>query len=402
MVSLKDVREAAAIIGDNILLTPLMYSPTFSSMTGANVYLKLENLQIAGSFKVRGATNKIHAIQHRIGKSGVVAASAGNHAQGVAVAARQAGIPATIVMPETVSISKMEATRGYGANIVLKGQNLGESIRYAQSLSGEGMTFIHPFDDVDIIAGQGTIALEIFEDLPAPDVIVVPIGGGGLISGIAVATKAIRPQTRVVGVETAACPSAFVARKNRKPELVSSSFSIADGILVNQVGNIPYAIMEQTVDDIVLVMEDEISRAMLLLLDRKKQLAEGAGVVGLAALLSGSIPVSPGSNVVVVISGGNVDLPLLERIIRQGLMRDGRIMRLSVLIEDKPGELAGTLTVISESGGNVLHIHHARAESDLPINKIRVDIEVETRNRAHISEITGALKDMGYVVEVKK
>lgn len=402
MVSLTDVREAAAIIGDNILRTPLMYSPTFSSMTGTNVYLKLENLQIAGSFKVRGATNKIHAIQDRIGKSGVVAASAGNHAQGVAVAARKAGIPATIVMPETVSISKMEATRGYGANIVLRGQNLGESIRYAQSLSGEGMTFIHPFDDVDIIAGQGTIALEIFEDLPTPDFIVVPIGGGGLISGIALATKAIRPQTRVVGAETAACPSAFLARKNRKPELVSSSFSIADGILVNQIGNIPYAIMEQMVDDIVLVEEDEISRAMLLLLDRKKQLAEGAGVVGLAALLSGSIPVPPGSNVVVVISGGNVDLPLLERIIRQGLMRDGRIMRFSVLIEDKPGELAETLTVISKSGGNVLHIHHARAESDLPINKIRVDIEVETRNRAHISEITDTLKDRGYEVEVKK
>lgn len=391
MITLADIRDAALVIRPHIIRTSLIYSATFSAMTGAEVYLKLENLQKAGSFKIRGATNKIHAIRDRIGPSGVVAASAGNHAQGVALAARQAGVPATIVMPETVSLSKEMATRAYGATVVLKGASLAESLAAARQYEQEGMTFIHPFDDPEIIAGQGTIGLEIMEELPSTDVIIVPVGGGGLIAGIATAAKAIRPAVRVIGAETAACPAAREARAAGAPVSVVPGHSVADGILVSRVGALPFAIMEALVDGIAVVDEDSIVRSMLLLLERKKVVAEGAGAVALAALLEGSVRISPGSTVVLVISGGNVDTPLLERIIRKGLIASGRTVRIAVVLDDVPGALAGLLRIVAEHHGNVLHIHHARAEPELAIYALRVDLEVETRGPEHAAEIREAI-----------
>jgi threonine dehydratase len=402
MVTLADIQNAATVLKGHIIRTPLVYSPTFSAMTGAHVYLKLENLQKAGSFKVRGATSKIHAAREQIGDAGVIAASAGNHAQGVAVAARQAGIPATIVMPETVSISKEEATFGYGAEVILKGKNLTESLQHAHALAAEGRVFIHPFNDPDVIAGQGTIALEILDDLPETDIVIVPVGGGGLIGGIAAGAKALNPGIRIIGVETVACPAAYEARKAGKPVVVETTFSIADGIMVNPVGDLPFSIMQEKVDDIIVIDEDHITRTMLLLLERKKLLAEGAGVVGLAALLFGGVAVPEGSHVVVVISGGNMDLPLVDRIIRQGLMRNGRIMQCTVQIEDIPGALARLLAVIGDLRGNILTIQHIRSEPDLPINIIRVELDIETRNTEHGKMIVDALQNAGYVLEKEK
>ena len=365
-------------------------------MTGARVFLKLENLQKAGSFKVRGAMNTILSRRASIGSRGVIAASAGNHAQGVAVAAQLAGVAATIVMPESVSISKEEATRGYGAEVLLRGSSLDESLAHAHERAAEGYTFIHPYDDPAVIAGQGTIALEIFEKLARPDLIVVPVGGGGLISGIATAAKALHPPVRVVGVQAAACPSAVAARRTGGPVRVAAANSIADGILVPTIGELPYALMERNVDEVVSVSEDRIAMAMVLLLERKRVLAEGAGAVPLAALLDSGIEVAPGSTVVLVISGGNVDTPLLGRIIRKGMLKNGRIVGISVVVDDTPGTLAQLLEVIARMRGNILHIRHERFLRDLPVQVIRVDLEVETRGHAHIGEISSTSATSGF------
>lgn len=396
MVSLADIRKAALGIKNQVIHTPLVYSPTFSKMTGAEVYLKLENLQETGSFKLRGATWKIQSSLSKIGPGGVVAASAGNHAQGVALAGRRAGLHATIVMPEWASLTKQEATSSYGGEVILEGQSIGESIRKAQELAESGKTFIHPFDDLEIIAGQGVIGLEVFEDLGDPDVIIVPVGGGGLVSGIAVASKALRPETKIIGVQTAACPSAHEARLRGTSVRVDSSRSLADGISVKQVGEITLPIIMEKVDDLVLVDEEQIAAAMLMLLERKKVLAEGAGAVPLAALLSGAVRLTPGCKAVLVISGGNVDSPLLDRVIGKGLFRNGRIMRFSVCLEDVPGALANLLTLIGLQKANVLHIRHYRSENDLPVHLSRVELELETRGAGHIDSVALALGEAGY------
>lgn len=400
MVSLDDIKKAAELIRGNVLHTPLVYSPTFSKMAGAAVYLKMENLQKGGSFKIRGATYKIQIKQDQIG-SGVVAASIGNHAQGVALAARDAGIQATIVMPVWTSITKQEATREYGAEVILKGQTLMESLQIARQMAASsGKTFIHPYDDADIITGQGTIGLEILDDLPDVDVIIVPVGGGGLISGIALAVKAIRPQIRVIGVQAEACPSAYVALREGKPSDVEEEISIADAIMVTRVGDADFPILKEKVDEIILVSEEQIASSILLLLERKKVLAEGAGAAPLAALL-GPIVIPKNSKVVLVISGGNVDSSLLDRILRQGLLRHGRIMRFSIILEDKPGSLAGLLELVARTQANIIHIYHARNERDLPIYCMRVELELETRGIDHIAKIANALKDAGYPIELK-
>ena len=344
MVSLDGIQKAAGLIKGRVLRTPLIYSPTFSKMTGVEVYFKLENLQKGGSFKIRGATYKILTKRDQLGP-GIVAASIGNHAQGVAIAAKSEGIPATIVMPVWTSITKQEATREYGAEVILKGQTFMESLQIAEQIAVDtGKTLIHPYDDPDLITGQGTVGLEILEDLPDVDAIIVPVGGGGLISGVALAAKAIRPQTRIIGVQADACPSAYEALREGKPSVVEEKSSIADAIMVTQVGDADFPILKGKVDEIVLVSEEQIAAAILLLLERKKVLAEGAGAAPLAALLGSSVVLPKGSKVVLLISGGNVDSPLLDRIIRQGLLRHGRIMRLSVTLEDKPGSLAGFWT----------------------------------------------------------
>jgi len=397
MIQLSTIRNAAKTLQGKIIRTPLVYSPAFSEMTGMQVYLKLENLQKTGSFKSRGATYKVYSHLDEIGPEGVVAASAGNHAQGVALAAKQAGVPATIIMPEWASLSKQEATRGYGGEVILAGKSIGESIAKALDLAKSGgKLFIHPYDDPEIIVGQGTIGLEIFEDLADPDLILVPIGGGGLISGIAVAARAIRPMTKVIGVQAAASPSAFRARQTGGITPVETRSSIADGITIKQTGRITFPIIQEKVDDVVLVEEDQIAAAVLMLLERKKVLAEGAGAVPLAAILGSCVEMRKDSKAVLVISGGNVDSPLLGRIIRQGLFRKHRIMRFSVYLDDIPGSLARILTLIASLKANVLHIYHTRSGRKLSINISRVELELETRGPEHIQEITDALQEAGY------
>jgi threonine dehydratase len=401
MISIENVRQAAKMIKGKVIKTPLVYSPSLSKMFEGEIYLKLENLQKTGSFKIRGATYTILTHKDEIGHGGVVAASAGNHAQGVALAARQALIPATIVMPEWASITKQEATRGYGGEVVIEGQSLEECIKKAEQMALEGKTFIHPFDDPDIIVGQGTMALEILEDLKETDMILVPIGGGGIISGIASTVKSIRPGVKVIGVQSAACPSAYESYRSGKITSVDSYHSIADGISVKQVGDLNFDIIRKCVDDVVLVEEDQIAAAILLLLERKKILAEGAGAVPLAALLNGSVTVPRGSRVVLLISGGNVDSSLLGRILSQGLLKNARIMRIRVRLTDAPGSLVQLLALISGLKANVLHIYHDRRARDLPIYVTRVDLELETRGPDHVEKIARKLNMAGYEMELR-
>lgn len=401
MIEFDEIREAARLLEGRVIRTPLVRSHTFSQMARAEVYLKLESLQIGGSFKVRGATYKLLKRREEIGPAGVVAASAGNHAQGVALAARAAGLPAMIVMPVWASMGKQEATKSYGAEVILAGDSLAESISIARGMAEEGRTFIHPYDDRDIIAGQGTVGLEVLEDLPVPDLVVVPVGGGGLISGIASAIKPLRPETRIIGVQAAACPSAFEALRAGRRVSVEAKKSIADGISVKEVGEANLPIIREHVDKVVLVEEEEIASAVLALLERKKVLAEGAGAAPLAALLASKLALPAGGKVVLVISGGNLDPPLMERVIRQGLLNNGRMMRFSACIEDVPGSLARLLDLVAVTGGNVLHIHHARGGKDLSLFKTRVDLEVETRGFGMIEEIKVALRAAGYEVVVR-
>ena len=399
MISAAEIRRAAGILKGRVIRTPLVYSPTFSRLAGFEVYLKLENLQVTGSFKIRGATYKILTELDRIGKGGVVAASAGNHAQGVALAASRAGLTSTIVMPEWASISKQEATRGYGGKVILEGQSIADSIKRALELAKEGKTFIHPFDDPSIIAGQGSIGLEIMEELPNVDLIAVPVGGGGLVAGISVAARAVRPEIRIIGVQAERCPSALKAVETGERITVEAIRSIADGITVKQIGSIPFDIVRKEVDQIVLASEDRIAEAVIMLLERKKILAEGAGAVCVAALLSGTIKAPPEAKAALVISGGNIDISLLDRVIRKGLSRNGRIMRFSVRLDDVPGALAKLLGIIAGAKANVFQIYHNRGGAGMPIDQSLVQLEIETRNFEHVREVEAVLNQTGYSIE---
>lgn len=398
MIPIEDIRHCKAVLDGKIIRTPLVYSPTFSRMTGAEVYLKLENLQRTGSFKLRGAFCKIESVRSTAGVTGVVAASAGNHAQGVALAARMAGLPSTVVMPVWASLTKQEATRSYGGRVLIEGQSVEESIARAKELAQGGTLFIHPFDDATVMAGQGTLGIEILEELPDPDVVLVPIGGGGLIAGVASALKALRPSVRVYGVQAAACPSALRSLEAGGVRHVNAEKSIADGIAVKQVGEKTFPVIRETVDGVLLAREEEIAAAVLLLLERKKTLSEGAGAVPLAALLNRSIEFKPGEKVVLVISGGNVDSPLLDRIIRKGLFRNGRITRFAVRMDDVPGTLANLLAHVARLQANVLTIDHDRSGRELPIHVSLVELELETRGPEHIEEILAELKSAGFDV----
>jgi threonine dehydratase len=303
-------------------------------------------------------------------------------------------------MPAWASVSKQAAARSYGARVILHGHNLEESIRFAEDLAKDGMMYISGFDHPEILAGQGTVGLEILEDLPETDLIVVPVGGGGLIAGIAAAVKGIDPRVRVHGVQAAACPSAAEALKAGGPVLVEARETLADGIRVRQVGDLTFPIIRDLVDEIILVEEEEIAGAMLHLLERKKVIAEGAGAAPLAALLSGKVKAGQGSRVVLVVSGGNVDTPLLDRVIHQGLIRNGRVLQAEVVLEDVPGALARLLSVIAGTGGNILQIHHVRGGKDIPVQAVRVALEVETRDEEHRKEVAGAVEKAGYVIQV--
>jgi threonine dehydratase len=367
-----------------------------SALTGQQVYLKLENLQMTGSFKERGALNRIATLTPEQAARGVVAASAGNHAQGVAYHATRRGIRALIVMPLATPLVKVTATRGFGAEVLLYGANYDEACEEATRLcAAEGMTFIHPFDDAVVMAGQGTIGLELLEQVPQLEAVVVPIGGGGLIGGIACAIKESRPEIRVIGVQTSRLPSMVAARLVGHPVTVEPATTIADGIAVRRAGDVTLPVVERYVDEIVTVDEDEIASAILVLLEREKTLAEGAGATALAALLQKKTSLN-GAHTAVMVCGGNIDVTLLSRIIERGLVQDGRMIRLRIHLLDKPGALAELTLLIAKYRANIVDTLYNRAYYGVNLGDTTIDITMETRGREQVEELLAALTAEGY------
>jgi len=395
----EEIVAAQARIQKAIRQTPVIYSETFSKETGKGVFLKLENLQKAGSFKIRGAFNKLSLLPPSSKEKGVVAASAGNHAQGVALASSLLGIRATIVMPEGASLAKQMATRSYGGEVILFGQNTDEALKHAEKLAEDGRSFVHPYDDREIIAGQGTIGLEILEEVPDVEAVIVPVGGGGLISGIAAIIKRRKPRTKIIGVQSMHVPSAFLSLKRGKRVEVRIKPTLADGIALRSLGEINFPIVQKYVDGILTVREEEIASAILMLMERKRVVAEGAGAVPLAALLSKKHQIAA-KKVVLVISGGNIDVNVLDRIIEKGLSQTGRIVRFGVLVRDVPGPLAELSGLIAQNHANILHVIHERASRDIPIGLTKVIMVLETRGPDHVRKIRNVLKGTGYPLQM--
>jgi threonine dehydratase len=395
----EEIEDARKKIRRAILQTPMIYSDTFSKLTGKEVFLKLENLQKTGSFKIRGAHNKLSRFTPFMKKLGVVAASAGNHAQGVAFASSLLGVHSTIVMPEGASLAKQMATRFYGGEVILFGQDTEEALGYAKKLAKEGKVLIHPFDDEQVIAGQGTIGIEILEEVPGVEGIIVPVGGGGLISGIATIVKKKRPHVKVIGVQSAQVPSVFNSFKRKEIVEVKVKPTLADGIAIRRAGEITFPIIQKGVDEIVTVKEDEIASAILLLMERKRVVSEGAGATPLAALLSRRLKFRM-MKVVLVISGGNIDVNLLDRIIEKGLAQTGRLVRIGILLRDIPGALSRLSNLVALNHANILHIIHERAAKDIPIGFSKVILVLETRSSDHIREIKKGLQEKGYSLQM--
>ncbi len=396
MITLADIQAAQATIQGAIDLTPCKYSGFLSRLTGAEVHLKLENLQTTGSFKIRGALNKLSSLTPEERSRGIIAASAGNHAQGVARAARKLGMRATIVMPEPTPVTKVEATKFSGAEVILQGETFDDAMIVAQALACErGLTMIHPFDDLAVIAGQGTIGLEMIAQLPGLDTVVVPVGGGGLISGIAIALKELRPTIRVIGVQAEQAASACASRKAGQVVELTGIKTIADGIAVKRVGDLTFAVMQRYVDDLVTVSDDDIAAAILLYMERIRVVVEGAGAASLAALVSHKIYLN-GLSVGVVASGGNIDVQMVAKIIEKGLARTGRLLRITVELLDVPGALGRLATLLGQLRANILQISHDRLTSDLPLDRATVEISLDTRNGEHQREILQALDRAGY------
>ena len=400
-MTLNDIDVARERQQGVVLRTPLIYSYTLSRQSGREVFLKLENLQTTGSFKLRGAINRLTLLKERGEGLRVVAASAGNHGQGVAFAAARVDIPATIVMPQGASISKQLATRDYGAEVILHGRDLGEALVRAQTLVAQGYIFIHPYDDPEVIAGQGTLGLEIVEDLPGVDTVILPVGGGGLAAGVAVAVKGRKPEVRLIGVQTAQVPSLEAALQAGAPTPVPSRPTLADGINVPQVGRHPFPWLKQYLSEVVLVTEAEIVQALLFLLEGKKILAEGAGAVAAAAFLGPLTGRDLGRQVVLVVSGGNIDIPLLERVVPRALLARRRLLTLRVALTDYPGSLGRLTALLGQQGANILHLFHDRLARELPLDYTRVELNLETRGPEHGEAVLAALREAGYKVEEK-
>ncbi len=394
MLTLDKIYHAAYTLRDVVRKTALIKSPSINP--DCELYLKTENLQITGSFKVRGAGYKISRLSAEEKARGVIACSAGNHAQGVALAAQKYGIRSVICLPDGAPISKVEATKSYGAEVVMVKGVYDDAHKRALELRDEfGYTFVHPFDDDDVIAGQGTVGLEIIEELDDVDAVVVPIGGGGLISGIAYAIKQLKPHVKVYGVQAAGAPSMYNSLKGGGRARLDSVSTIADGIAVKEPGSITYELVSKYVDEIVTVSEGEISSAILALIEQHKLIAEGAGAVSVAAVMFDKIPVR-GKKVVSVVSGGNIDVTILSRVIKRGLLMSGRNHTLCIELLDKPGQLLGVSEIIAGLGANVISIHHERASETMDINGCYLRIVLETRNHEHINEITEALTAAGF------
>lgn len=398
-VTIADIWQAYKFLKPLIHHTPLTPSRTFRDMTGADIYLKSEHLQRSGSFKIRGAGYKISRLSPEQYKAGVIAASAGNHAQGVAIAAAQHNIPCTIVMPEGAPLAKATATQEYGANVVLYGATYDDAYQHCLELqAASGATFIHAFDDPDVIAGQGTLGLEMLTDLPDADALLVPIGGGGLISGIAIAARALKPDITIIGVQAAGAPSCKASLETGERVTSSSIMTIADGIAVKRPGELTFSIIQDLVDEVVVVNDEDIIKTVLLLMERNKMVVEGAGAVGLAAMLSKTIQL-PGKKVLVPLTGGNIDITLVSRFIEHGMAAAGRYFVIHTRLRDRPGELMRMLAIISEMRINVLDVRHQRISSRLPIMEREETITLETRNRAQCEDLLLKLREAGYMVE---
>jgi threonine dehydratase len=395
VITIADIESARARIRDAIFVSPCAYSETFSRLTGNKIYFKLENLQMTGSFKERGALNKILSLEPAERQRGVITASAGNHAQGVAYHASRQGIRARIVMPLTTPLIKVSSTRGYGAEVILHGAGYDEAHEEAQRIcAAEGSTFVHPFDDDAVIAGQGTVGLELIEQNPYLEAVVVPVGGGGLIGGIACALKETNPRIRVVGVEAARIPSMKAALAEGHPVLLPSATTIADGIAVRRVGERTLPLVSRYVDEIVTIDEEEIANAILLLVEREKTVAEGAGAAAVAAMLQHRTSLK-GKKAAVVVGGGNIDVNFLSRIIERGLVKDGRLLRLRLRVPDHPGSLHHVTGVIAARRANVIDLSHHRAYYGVGLGETAIDVTLETRGPEHIEELVAALTAAG-------
>jgi threonine dehydratase len=393
-LSFKQIQEAAEQLRGNVLLTPCTYARTISQITGAEVYLKFENLQFTAAFKERGALNKLLSLTTKERRRGVIAMSAGNHAQGVAYHARRLGIPAVIIMPKHTPNVKVEHTRAHGAEVILEGDTFDETSVFTHKIAKQRkLTLVHPYDDELVMAGQGTIAMEMLTQQPDLDTLIIPIGGGGLIAGMAVAAKAIKPSIDVVGVQSERFPA--MAQLIKGETVSCDRFTVAEGIAVKHPGKLTRRIVERLVSEIVLAGEGEIEDAVLMLLQIEKTVVEGAGACGLAALLK-SRKQFRRKKVGLVLCGGNIDLMVLSSIIQRGLARDGQLVRLRVETRDIPGELAGVTRLIGASGGNIIEVHHQRAFSAQPLQTAMVDFILRTRGLDHLGQIVAALRAAGY------
>ncbi len=394
MISLDKIYHARYVLKEVIRDTDVIYAPRINPQ--AQIFLKTENLQITGSFKVRGAYYKISQLSAEEKQRGVIACSAGNHAQGVALAAQKAGIKAVICLPDGAPISKVEATKSYGAEVVLVEGVYDDAYERALKLRDEkGYTFIHPFDDELVIEGQGTIGLELMEQIPDMDAVIVPVGGGGLISGLAFAVKALNPEVKVYGVQAAGAPSMVSSLKNREIVHLPAVSTIADGIAVKTPGENTFALTSQYVDEVVTVTDDEIAAAILALMEQQKLVTEGAGAISVAAAMFNKVPVQ-GKKVVCLLSGGNVDVSILSRVIDRGLLMSGRRCQLTIELVDKPGQLEKVAGCIAREGGNVVSVHYEHANEGSDINGCYLRLELETRNFEHIKAIRQGLKNQGF------
>ncbi len=399
MIALSDIEAALARIRESIYLSPCERSETFSQLTGNSVHFKLDNLQRTGAFKERGALNKLLTLTKKERDRGVIAASAGNHAQGLAYHAGKLGVKAQICMPLTTPLTKVSATKEYGATVILHGANYDEACEEAIRRSTErDLTFVHPFDDDAVIAGQGTLGLEILQQHPDIEAIISPIGGGGLIGGIACAVKETSPGVRIIGVQPSRLPSMKVAIAEGKPVTLNSAATIADGIAVRRAGDRTFPMVQKYVDDIVTVDEEEIANAILLLLEREKTLAEGAGAAALAALVNHKVSLI-GKRVAVLVCGGNIDVTLLARIMERGLVKDGRLVRLRVHLPDYPGALHRLTGILAKHRANIVETSYDRAYYGVNLGDTAIDITMETRGPDHIAELLSALGADGYAHE---
>ena len=399
MLTIDRIFNASVVLKDIIRPTPLAKAAGIAP--GCDLYLKPENLQNTGSFKLRGSGYKIAMLSYEEKSRGVIACSAGNHAQGVALAASKCGISSLICLPDSAPISKIEATKAYGAQVCLVEGCYDDAYNKALELKEEkGYTFVHPFDDENVIAGQGTIALEIIQSMDDIDAVLVPIGGGGLISGIAFAIKSLNPAIKVYGVQAAGAPSMYNSIQHGHIECLDSVSTIADGIAVKKPGEHTFDLVQKYVDDIALVTEDEISSAILALIEKQKMIAEGAGAVSVAAAMFNKFPIQ-GKKVVSLVSGGNIDVTILSRVIERGLMKSGRSSSLLIELVDNPGQLKDVSRIIADCGGNVTSVHHERAGDTESVNGCYLRIAMETRNYEHVQEITQALKWEGFKIVEK-